>query len=66
MTRLGESTIPVNVFWGREDQTVPLEFSHKLLELVPQAQLTIIDQAGHLPHLERPDILNPILLDQLR
>jgi pimeloyl-ACP methyl ester carboxylesterase len=64
--KLGASDIPVSVFWGREDQTVPLEYSKKLQELVPQAELTVIDEAGHLPHLERPEALNPVLLEQLR
>ena len=64
--KLGNSDIPVKVFWGREDQTVPLEFSNKLLELVPQARLTVIDEAGHLPHYERPEDFNPLLLDYLQ
>ena len=64
--KLGQSGKSVNVFWGREDQTVPLEYSEKLIELLPQAQLIVIDQAGHLPHLERADVFNPRLLDLLR
>jgi pimeloyl-ACP methyl ester carboxylesterase len=63
---LGTSGTPVQLFWGREDQTVPLEFSNKLLELVPQARLTVIDNAGHIPHFELPDIFNPLLLEYLR
>lgn len=64
--KLGQSGESVNVFWGREDQTVPLAHSEKLLELVPQARLTVIDRAGHLPHLERAEMFNPKLLDLLR
>lgn len=63
--KLGKSGTPVQVFWGREDQTVPLEFSNKLLELVPQAGLTVIDNAGHIPHFELPDVFNPLLLEYL-
>jgi pimeloyl-ACP methyl ester carboxylesterase len=64
--KLGHSGEAVNVFWGREDQTVPLEHSKKLLELVPQAGLTVIERAGHLPHLERAEVFNPELLGLLR
>lgn len=64
--KLGQSGEAVNVFWGRQDQTVPLGHSKKLLELVPQARLTIIDRAGHLPHLERAEVFNPRLLELLR
>lgn len=63
--KLGKSGTPVRVFWGREDQTVPLEFSNKLLELVPQARLSVIDNAGHIPHFELPDVFNPLLLEYL-
>jgi pimeloyl-ACP methyl ester carboxylesterase len=51
------------VFWGRQDQTIPLEHSEKLLELMPQANLSIIEDAGHLPHFERPEIFNPLLIE---
>ena len=64
--KLGKSGTPVQLFWGREDQTVPLKFSNKLLELVPQARLTVIDNAGHIPHFELPAIFNPLLLEYLQ
>jgi pimeloyl-ACP methyl ester carboxylesterase len=64
--KLGKSGTPVQLFWGREDQTVPLKFSNKLLELVPQAKLTVIDHAGHIPHYELPEIFNPLLLEYLQ
>ena len=64
--KLGKSGTPVQLFWGHEDQTVPLKFSNKLLELVPQARLTVIDNAGHIPHFELPAIFNPLLLKYLQ
>jgi pimeloyl-ACP methyl ester carboxylesterase len=64
--KLGQSGETVSIFWGREDQTVPLEHSEKLLDLVPQATLTVIEQAGHLPHMERAEVFNPQLLELLR
>lgn len=63
---LGQSGETVSMFWGREDRTVPLEHSEKLLELLPRARLTVIEQAGHLPHLERAEVFNPQLLELLR
>ena len=63
---LGERDLPVQLFWGRQDQTIPLEQSEKLLELVPQAQLNIIENAGHLPHFEQPDVVNPLLIEFFR
>lgn len=63
---LGEKDLPVQLFWGRQDQTIPLEQSEKLLELVPQAKLNIIENAGHLPHFEQPDVVNPLLIEFFR
>ena len=63
--KLGNSGLPVHLFWGREDRTVPLELSEKLLERMPQADLTVINNAGHLPHYELPATVNPLLLEQL-
>jgi len=63
--KLGDSGKPVHLFWGREDRTVPLELSNQVLERIPQASLTVIDGAGHLPHYELPETVNPLLLEQL-
>jgi len=56
----------VQLFWGRQDQTIPLQQSKKLMELVPQARLQIIENAGHLPHFEQYEVVNPLLIDFLR
>jgi 2-hydroxymuconate-semialdehyde hydrolase len=63
---LGRTDIPVQIFWGRQDQTIPLQHSEKLLELVLQAQLNIIEDAGHPPQLEQPGVVNALLIEYLR
>ena len=63
---LGRKDLPVQLFWGRQDQSIPLEHSEKLLELVPQARFNIIESAGHLPHFEQPDVVNPLLIEFFR
>jgi pimeloyl-ACP methyl ester carboxylesterase len=59
--RLGKLEMPVLLFWGRDDQTLPLEQSRSILSAVPRAQFHILENCGHIPHYERPDELNPIL-----
>lgn len=54
--RLGEFTLPVLVVTGDTDRIVPTEQSLRLAEELPNAQLAVIPQAGHLPHEERPDL----------
>ena len=62
---LGKTELPVCVFWGRHDQTVPCSHSRVLLSVVPQARLHVIEKCGHLPHYEKPEEVNPLLLEFL-
>lgn len=54
--RLGEFTLPVLVVTGDTDRIVPTEQSVRLAEELPNAQLVVIPQAGHVPHEECPDL----------
>jgi 2-hydroxy-6-oxonona-2,4-dienedioate hydrolase len=55
--------MPVLLIWGRHDQIVPLAYGHALLRLLPAAELTVVETAGHLPHIETPDLVNHLILD---
>jgi len=63
---LGKVDKPTLLFWGRNDNTVPLEHSQLLCTAVPQISFHVIEDCGHIPHYEKPDMVNPILLDFLR
>lgn len=63
---LGKLTMPKLLFWGRNDNTVPFEHSQTLRAAVPNIQFHVIEACGHIPHYEKPDAVNPILLDFLR
>ena len=63
---LGRKSIPVLLIWGKEDHTVPFERSDELRKLVPQAEFHAIEDAGHIPYMERPEVVNPILIQFLR
>ncbi len=63
---LGQLDTPVLLLWGRDDHTLPLAQSEPILKLVPRAQFHVIEGAGHIPNVEQPQIVNPILLDFLR
>jgi pimeloyl-ACP methyl ester carboxylesterase len=52
--RLDEFTLPVLVITGEMDKIVPTEQSVRLAGELPDAQLVVIPQAGHLPHEEQP------------
>jgi pimeloyl-ACP methyl ester carboxylesterase len=52
-----ELDVPVLVVWGCEDTWIPVDRAHRLSELVPGAQLRLIDAAGHLIQLDQPAAL---------
>lgn len=59
--QLGRSGIPVQLFWGRQDQVIPFSDSARVKTAVPGIEFHAIDQAGHLPHYEQPEQVNPLI-----
>jgi pimeloyl-ACP methyl ester carboxylesterase len=64
--RLGQGKVPIQVFWGRDDTTIPLAHSETLMRLLPAARLDVFDDAGHIPHLEKPEAFNALLFEFLK
>jgi proline iminopeptidase len=54
MDRLGEISTPTLVLAGRHDFLFPPEHQAILADRLPNAQLELIERAGHNPQLERP------------
>jgi len=48
-------TAPTLVLCGRQDALTPPERSAEMAEAIPDAQLEIIEECGHLSTLERPE-----------
>ncbi|MCI0555840.1 MAG: alpha/beta hydrolase [Anaerolineae bacterium] len=64
--RLGKMNKQVLLFWGRNDTTAPYEHSDDLCAVLPNIRFHAIENCGHIPHYEKPDEVNPILLEFLR
>jgi pimeloyl-ACP methyl ester carboxylesterase len=47
---------PLHLIWGDADKIVPAPVAEAWLQALPQARLSVIEQCGHLPQLERPEI----------
>ena len=62
---VGKVGVPTLVVWGRQDEINPVRHAHEVKKLVPQAQVHLIPEAGHLPHYEKPHIVGPKVLDFL-
>jgi pimeloyl-ACP methyl ester carboxylesterase len=51
-------TVPTLLVWGRSDVRSPLTVAHQFERAIPDASLVVIEGAGHLSNLERPDHVN--------
>jgi pimeloyl-ACP methyl ester carboxylesterase len=59
---LASLQVPLRLIWGTEDRLLPpgtLDFFRRAL---PRAELVLLENAGHLPHLEAPRALARALL----
>ncbi len=63
---VGQLPIPSCLIWGQEDRQADLATSAEFLALMPGIQFHVIKQAGHLSHYERPDLVNPLLINFLQ
>jgi pimeloyl-ACP methyl ester carboxylesterase len=52
--RVGDITLPSLVISGDDDRLVPLESSVRLAEALPNAELVVISDCGHVPQEECP------------
>ncbi len=61
MDRLGEINVPTLVLAGRHDFLFPPEHQAILADRIPNAQLEIIERAGHNPQMEQPGVVIQIM-----
>jgi 2-hydroxy-6-oxonona-2,4-dienedioate hydrolase len=59
--RLSKISVPTLLIWGANDRMIPLAYSREYTE-IPNSQLTIIDNCGHTPFVEKPAEFNNIVL----
>jgi len=63
--RVGLHDREVLLLWGELDATIPIKTHLKVKEAIPHLEFHPITGAGHAPHSEHPDIVNPILIEFL-
>ena len=59
--RYPEIEVPALLVWGRQDRVVPVQLAHRLGAAMPRAEVTILDDCGHVPHEERPEMALPLI-----
>jgi pimeloyl-ACP methyl ester carboxylesterase len=53
--RLHRVTAPTRVVWPDDDRIVPIAHGHRYAELIPGAELTVVEDCGHAMYFERPE-----------
>ena len=62
---LRKCNVPTLILCGEYDQLTPVKRHEFMAELIPTATLEVITAAGHLPTVERPDVVNRVLVEWL-
>jgi len=62
--RVGELGIPVKLIWGVEDRTVPI-VGADTVKRVLDVDFLPVQEAGHLPHIEKASLVNPEIVEFL-
>jgi pimeloyl-ACP methyl ester carboxylesterase len=62
LARAGEYHGPVLVVWGRQDGIIPVSHINELRRAYPDAELRVMERAGHLLMSEQPDAFAAVLL----
>jgi pimeloyl-ACP methyl ester carboxylesterase len=53
--------VPSTVLVGRRDRLTPLHHSERLVEELPDAELVVLDRAGHQSPIEQPDEVTAVI-----
>jgi 2-hydroxy-6-oxonona-2,4-dienedioate hydrolase len=59
--RLSNITAPTLIVWGDNDKMIPLQYARQCEE-IPESQLVVIKNCGHIPHIEKPTRFSDILV----
>jgi pimeloyl-ACP methyl ester carboxylesterase len=58
---LARARVPLGAIWGASDRTVPARVAQVVQETRPDVDLVVIDRAGHVPMIERPQAFTAAL-----
>jgi len=63
---LAELKTKTLIIWGKEDAMIPLEIGMQLNALIPGSRLEVIENAGHVPHVQFPEKVAGLLNNFLK
>eukprot|EP00986_Skeletonema_menzelii_P018488 scaffold26646_cov155-Skeletonema_menzelii.AAC.5 len=64
--KVSKIDVPSLVLWGRQDGILEgQEFAQKFIDTMPNAELQWVEECGHVPHLEQPELTARYITDFL-
>ena len=63
--RIHRVAAPTLIVWGRTDGIIDLAYAHEFAKSIAGARIELIDNAGHLPHLENSEAVARTVRDFL-
>ena len=58
--RLEQLVMPTMLFWGADDEIIPVKHAHRAARLIPGAKLHVFERCGHWPQMERAEEFNEV------
>ncbi len=53
------------IIWGKNDKIIPVKYAYEYHRLIENSKLVIFDETGHVPHAEKPEEFNKVVVDFL-
>ena len=63
---VGKQGRQVMLIWGREDKIVPFSNNEMVRAAIHDVDFYALDAAGHIPHYEEPERVNPLIVDFMK
>lgn len=61
--QLGKMDVPTLVIWGKHDASIPVQIGEEIHREIRGSQFAIIEDGGHMPNFECPELFNQLVLD---
>jgi pimeloyl-ACP methyl ester carboxylesterase len=66
LLRLEYLNVPTYVLWGRDDKIFPYSHGKNAAMRLPRGRLTVLDDCGHWPQIEKHKEFNRLVVEFLR
>ncbi|MDE1727014.1 MAG: alpha/beta hydrolase [Thaumarchaeota archaeon] len=57
--------VPTLLVWGKEDRVIPIEHANQFVTSIKNCQFLELNDCGHLPHVEKPELFSDSVLEFL-